>query len=211
MVEPHCPPDAESIRSQASDSSSSPEFQPTRSHASRSRRRHRSGSASTSRSTSRQSSPTDIYRVPSGRYIDDQSVYYAEYYPTRSSSSDSRQSVSQGRQSAEPDSEKDIESVHAERRGTESDQGVDLESGAQRAQSNLEKSRTGGSTRSQYDPKLVGNLPNNRPPAANKSLNRSPGTGPTTQTIPGTGRRGRNGRQSCLYPALPLSHQLHLP
>lgn len=149
-------PDAGSIRSQASDSSSSPEFQPTRSHASRSRCRARSGSASTSRSRSRPSSRPDVHRVPSGRYIDDQSVYYLEYNPTRSSSSDS-EDVIQGdvRESTEQEKDKGIEPALEERGGAVDEQDVVPEKGVQRAQSNLEKSKTRESRRSQRDPRLV--------------------------------------------------------
>lgn len=158
MTEPHQPHDAGSIRSHSSVSSSGPVFEPTRSHASRSRRRSRSDAASRSRSRSRPASPSNIDRVPSGRYIDDQSVYYLEYNPTRRSSAESEENVIPDRELSEFHDEKDAEPVLEERDGIVNERDVDLEPGAQRIQSNLEKSKTRGSTRSQYDSKLVRNL-----------------------------------------------------
>lgn len=153
MAEPRQTSDAESIRS-LSDSSSDVDFQPTRSHASRSRRLSRSGSAvSRSRSRSRPSSLDNVHRVASGRYMDDQSAYYTEYNPSRPGSDDSG-SENRDREPVDSGNEKGVQPVLEERGGAANGRDLDLEAG-QRVHSNLEKSRTRKSERSQHDPKLV--------------------------------------------------------
>ena len=126
-----------------SDSSSNSDFYHARSNTSRSRQNSRTGSAfSRSRSRSRPSSLPDINRVASGRYIDDQSAYYTEYNPTRSSSDVPDREAS--------GNEKDIEETVSEEHG-----GGDVDPETGQPQLNLEKSRTRKSERSQHDPKLV--------------------------------------------------------
>lgn len=150
MAEAHGTSDAGSMRS-LSDSSSDVEFQPTRSNVSRSRRLSRSGSAvSRSRSRSRVPSDGDIHRVASGRFMDDQSAYYTEYNPARRGSDVSEIDG----EYADAENEKTPGAVDEDRGDTASQRDVDLEAG-QRVQSNLEKSRTRKSERSQHDPKLV--------------------------------------------------------
>lgn len=195
MTEPHRSHDGGSIRSQTSASSSDSNSRHPHPHRSESQHRPRTSSTSISRSRSRRSfSPSDIYRVASGRYIDDQSVYYTEYNATRSSSTDSR--GSRENESHEAADEKEAGPEMEIRGGVVNERDVDLEHG-QRTRSNLEKSRSRKSERSQNDPTLVGESTSvTCLSSRTNERHRSPGKDrmiPTTRRI---GLRRRNGVQS---------------
>lgn len=79
--------------------------------------------------------------------MDDQSAYYTEYNP----SPELEENVDQDQESADHENEKDVETTLEVRGGVVNERDVELERGP----SNLEKSRTRRSERSQCDPKLV--------------------------------------------------------